>query len=57
MFIVYQGGSGEVTQRLIEPTGLVRIAGRTMLEAWCTLRGESRTFRFDRIIDVKRLQE
>jgi predicted DNA-binding transcriptional regulator YafY len=28
-----------------------------MLEAWCTLRGESRTFRFDRIIDVKRLQE
>ena len=57
VFIVYQGGSGEVTQRLIEPTGLVRIAGRTMLEAWCTLRGESRTFRFDRIIDVKRLQE
>ena len=57
VFITYQSGSGEVTLRLIKPTGLVRVSGRTMLEAWCTLRGESRTFRFDRIIDVKRLQE
>jgi len=57
VLIVYRSGGGEVTQRYIEPTGLVTVGGRTMLAAWCSLRGESRTFRFDRIIDVKRSQE
>ncbi len=57
VFIVYRGGNGTVTERLIEPTGLVRVGGRVMLEAWCALRGESRTFRFDRILEARRQEE
>lgn len=57
IFIVYRGGNGSVTERLIEPTGLVRIGGRIMLEAWCSLRGESRTFRFDRILKAWKQEE
>lgn len=52
VLIVYRGGNGTVTERVIEPTGLVRVGGRVMLEAWCDLRGESRTFRFDRILEI-----
>lgn len=57
VFIVYRGGNGAVTERLIEPTGLVRVGGRVMLEAWCALRGESRTFRFDRILEARKQEE
>ena len=53
VLITYQGGGGELTERLIAPRRLVRVRGRTMLEAWCFLRGESRTFRFDRIVEIK----
>lgn len=53
VLIVYRGGNGTITERVIEPTGLVRIGGRIMLEAWCGLRGESRTFRFDRILEIR----
>lgn len=51
--IVYCSGSGITTRRLITPTGLVMVGGKVMLEAWCHLRGESRTFRFDRISEVR----
>lgn len=52
VMIVYRGGNGTVSERTIEPTGPVRVGGRIMLEAWCCLRGESRTFRFDRILEI-----
>lgn len=50
--IVYRSGSGATTRRVIAPIGLVRIGGNVMLEAWCTLRQENRTFRFDRILEI-----
>ncbi len=50
--IIYRSGSNATTRRVIAPTGLVRIGGNVMLEAWCFLRKESRTFRFDRILEV-----
>ena len=50
--IVYRSGSNTITRRVITPTGLVRIGGNVMLEAWCFLRKESRTFRFDRILEA-----
>ncbi len=51
--IVYRSGSGTITRRVIAPTGLVRVGGGVMLEAWCSLRQENRTFRFDRILEVR----
>jgi DNA polymerase III epsilon subunit family exonuclease len=50
--IIYRSGSGARTRRVISPTGLSRVGGSVMLEAWCTLRQESRIFRFDRILEV-----
>lgn len=50
--IVYRSGSNTTTRRVIVPTGLVRIGGNVMLEAWCFLRNENRVFRFDRILEV-----
>ncbi|MDO9508904.1 MAG: exonuclease domain-containing protein [Thermovirgaceae bacterium] len=53
IFIVYRSGSGTTTRRMIAPMGLVRVGGGVMLEAWCDLRQENRTFRFDRILEVR----
>ncbi len=50
--IVYCGGSGTITRRVIAPTRLVKLGGRVMLEAWCSLRHDDRTFRFDRILEI-----
>lgn len=51
--IVYRSGGGVTSRRVIAPTGLVMIGGSVMLEAWCYLREEDRTFRFDRILEMR----
>lgn len=47
--IRYEGGSGDVTQRLIEPYGLVLYARGWYVPAYCHLRKELRVFRLDRV--------
>lgn len=50
--ITYHSGNNATTRRVIAPTGLIKIGGNVMLEAWCFLRKENRVFRFDRILEV-----
>lgn len=48
--IAYEGvASGEVTEREIEPLGLVRLGTWWLVSAYCRLRADLRTFRSDRI--------
>ena len=51
------GGLGEVTQRVIEPLGVVFYARRWHLVAWCRLREDMRDFRLDRLRDWEVLAE
>ena len=52
--ISYQaGGRGEITQRGVEPLGLVYYLAHWHLVAWCQLREDVRDFRLDRILNVE----
>jgi predicted DNA-binding transcriptional regulator YafY len=55
--LVYEsGGKGEVTAREVEPAGMCFYGGRWHLLAFCTLRGNYRDFRLDRIRQLSVLQ-
>ncbi len=47
------GARGDITERVIEPLGLVYYARRWHLIGWCRLRGGVRDFRLDRIDALK----
>ncbi len=49
MHASYVDEGGRASERTIWPLGIVRLHGNWMLLAWCELRQEYRTFRFDRI--------
>jgi predicted DNA-binding transcriptional regulator YafY len=53
----YQSYKGEETEREADPYGLVIHSGRWYLAAHDHLRGEVRTFRLDRILEVERRPE
>jgi proteasome accessory factor C len=56
--LVYAGASRDVvTERVVEPSDIVRHAGRSYLSALCRSAGAQRTFRLDRILDVEVLDE
>lgn len=56
--LVYAGASrDEVTERVVEPTDIVRHGGRSYLAAWCREAGAQRTFRLDRMRSVETLDE
>ncbi len=56
--VVYAGASrDEVTERIVEPTEIVRHGGRSYLAAWCREAGAQRTFRLDRMRSVEVLDE
>ena len=56
--IVYAGASrDEVTERVVEPSDIVRHGGRAYLAAWCREAGAQRTFRLDRMRSVEVLDE
>ncbi len=56
--LVYAGASrDEVTERVVEPTDIVRHGGRSYLAAWCREAGAQRTFRLDRMRSVEMLDE
>ncbi|MFC3996352.1 helix-turn-helix transcriptional regulator [Nocardiopsis sediminis] len=47
----------EVTERDVDPMGLVVQDGQPFLEGWCRLRGAVRLFRLDRVLDLTVLPE
>jgi predicted DNA-binding transcriptional regulator YafY len=51
--IDYQDREGEVTNRVIEPVGLLASRKGWYLTAWCRLRSAGRAFRLDRIIAAR----
>ena len=56
--IQYQDEQGVVTTRVIIPKSYFQAYdGREFLKAWCCLRNAERTFRMDRIIDARFLEE
>jgi predicted DNA-binding transcriptional regulator YafY len=48
---------GTLTQRVVEPLGLVFYSRQWHLIAWCRLRGEVRDFRLDRVASWELLEE
>jgi predicted DNA-binding transcriptional regulator YafY len=48
---------GEITERLVEPLGLVFYARQWHLIAWCRLRKDARDFRLDRLANWEVLEE
>jgi DNA polymerase III epsilon subunit len=53
LFIRYMDGSGEETQRWITPKQVMGLADYIYLQAHCHLRNAERSFRLDRIVEVK----
>jgi predicted DNA-binding transcriptional regulator YafY len=51
--IRYQSERGELTERTVEPYGLVGRQGKWYLVGWCRLRVDYRTFRLDRVKQVE----
>lgn len=49
MQVFYADEAGCSTQRTVWPLGIVGLQGKWLLLAWCELRQDYRTFRFDRI--------
>jgi proteasome accessory factor B len=49
LLITYQDRSGEMTERTVEPAGLLGTSNGWFLVAWCRQRQGPRTFRLDRI--------
>ncbi len=55
--IVYVSArDGEMRRRVVEPRRLFEGAGRLYVSAFCHLRGEERSFRVDRIVEVRVLE-
>jgi len=52
MEVNYSDEIGNITQRKVWPLGIVGLHGKWLLLAWCELRNDYRTFRFDRIQDI-----
>ena len=50
--IRYQAEHGQITERIVEPYGLVGRQGKWYLVGWCRLRVDWRTFRLDRVRQV-----
>lgn len=53
VLIRYESASGEETERLISPYGVVLYNGRWYIPAYCHLRDDTRVFRMDRILDIQ----
>ena len=50
--IIYQDGDGRCTERRVRPLAIWSFTEGWMFSAWCELRQDFRTFRFDRITDL-----
>lgn len=52
----YSPARDEITEREVDPIRLFAV-GRTYMEAWCRLSEARRTFRLDRVVEIKLLDE
>ncbi|GAA0927142.1 MULTISPECIES: helix-turn-helix transcriptional regulator [Streptomyces violaceusniger group] len=52
----YSPARDEVTEREVDPIRLFAV-GRTYMEAWCRLSEARRTFRLDRVVEIKLLDD
>lgn len=57
LHLLYTGGSGDGTDRVVEPIGLLTARGDWYLVAWCRTRQAVRGFRLDRIDEATELSE
>ena len=55
--LTYQDRHGAMTERTVEPAGLLGTSNGWFLVAWCRLRQGARTFRLDRIAHIVRTGE
>ncbi|MBN1484338.1 MAG: WYL domain-containing protein [Chloroflexia bacterium] len=53
LYLRYRSTAGKVSERIVEPRRVGTYRGSTYLVARCTLRGEQRTFRLDRILEMQ----
>jgi predicted DNA-binding transcriptional regulator YafY len=53
----YQSGQGEETERAVDPYGLIFHAGLWYTVGYCHLRQDLRTFRLDRVLQVNLLED
>nr|WP_315475439.1 YafY family protein [uncultured Undibacterium sp.] len=53
LLIKYTDEQQVESQRLVWPLGIVGLAGKWVLVAWCELRQDYRNFRFDRILEIQ----
>lgn len=53
VFISYESAQGGMTQRLVKPFEVVKNNDYLYLVAYCDMRKEKRTFRLDRIVEMK----
>jgi predicted DNA-binding transcriptional regulator YafY len=56
-WMAYTAGEGEQTQRIVRPLGLFFWGYTWSLTAWCELRSDFRSFRLDRIDELRLLEE
>nr|WP_295947700.1 WYL domain-containing protein [uncultured Bartonella sp.] len=56
--IEYVDRDGVITERVIEPLNIYRIAGKATIyiDAFCTVRNAMRSFRNDRILSARDMQ-
>lgn len=50
--LTYRDGSDRASDRRVRPLAIWSFTDGWMFTAWCELRGDFRTFRFDRILDL-----
>jgi predicted DNA-binding transcriptional regulator YafY len=55
--MIYLDARQQRTERIINPLQIRRARGETILIAHCQMRDDRRTFKLDRIVELKRLEE
>lgn len=53
----HHGATGEISERVVDPIGVITAGGHVYLEAWCRTAEALRTFRLDRIEQIDLLDE
>ncbi len=53
LLITYQDKGGERTQRWVTPSQVMRLSDYIYLRGFCHLRNQERTFRLDRIVEIR----
>ena len=56
VWMSYRSEQGEASEREFDPYGLVYRSGRWYVSGWCHLRAGLRSFRLDRIVELRRLE-